>query len=63
MTGKITIVLPQAKPRNPLLVPGLTRRAGAHGKTRKAVRQQMRQRTQQHLVALINDDRAEFEID
>ena len=60
---KITLVLPQAKPRNPVAVPGLTRRAGAHGTTRKAVRQQMRQRTRQFLADLINGDKAEFEID
>lgn len=64
MANKTTpLVLPRTKPRNPLLVPGLTRRAGAHGKTRKAVRQQMRQRTQQCLDALMNGDKAEFEID
>jgi len=64
MASKNTpLVLPRTKPRNPLLVPGLTRRAGAHGKTRKAVRQQMRQRTQQCLDALMNGDKAEFEID
>lgn len=62
-TKKTVLVLPQTKPRNPLLVPGLTRRAGAHGKTRKAVRQQMRQRTQQSIAALMNGDKAEFEID
>lgn len=60
---KITLVLPQSKPRNPLLEPGLKRRGGAHGSTRKAVRQQMRQRTQQCLAALVNGDKAEFEID
>ncbi len=60
---KTLIVLPQSKPRNPLVVPGLTRRAGAHGKTRKAVRQQMRQRTRQCLTGLLNGDKAEFEID
>lgn len=60
---KSTVVLPQSKPRNPVLVPGLKRRAGAHGTTRKAVRQQMRQRTQQCLAELINGDKAEFEID
>lgn len=64
MANKATpLVLPRTKPRNPLLVPGLTRRAGAHGKTRKAVRQQMRQRTQQCLDDLMNGDKAEFEID
>ena len=60
---KITIILPQTRPRNPLLVPGLTRHAGPHGKTRKAIRQQMRQRTQQSLAALMRGDKAEFEID
>ncbi|HZX31364.1 MAG TPA: hypothetical protein VFF03_08445 [Rhodocyclaceae bacterium] len=58
-----TLVLPQSKPRNPLMVPGLTRRAGPHGKTRKAVRQQMRQRTRQCMDELMNGDVAEFEID
>ena len=47
----------------PLLVPGLTRRAGPHGSTRKAIRQKMRQRTQQSLAALLDGDKAEFEID
>lgn len=60
---KTALVLPPTTPRNPVLVPALTRRAGAHGKTRKAVRQQMRQRTQQCLTALLNGDKAEFEID
>jgi hypothetical protein len=58
-----TLVLPQSKPRNPLMVPGLTRRAGPHGKPRKAVRQQMRQRTRQCIDGLMNGDLAEFEID
>ena len=62
-TKKIILVLPQSKPRTPLLVPGLTRRAGPHGKTRKAMRQQLRQRTQQSLADLINGDKAGFEID
>lgn len=60
---KTTIILPQTRPRNPLLVPGLTRHAGPHGKTRKAMRQQLRQRTEQCLADLINGDKAEFEID
>ena len=60
---KTLIVLPESKPRNPLGVPGLTRRSGAHGKTRKAVRQQMRQRTQQCLAGLLNGDKAGFDID
>lgn len=63
VTRKTVLILPQTTPRNPVLVPGLTRRAGPHGKPRKAVRQQMRQRTQQCLDALINGDKAEFEID
>ena len=57
------LILPQSRPRNPLLVPGLTRRAGPHGTTRKAARQQARQRTQQVLAALLAGDVAEFEID
>jgi hypothetical protein len=60
---KITLVIPRSKPRNPLLVPGLTRQAGPHGSTRKAIRQRMRQRTQQFLAELLNGDKAEFEID
>jgi hypothetical protein len=56
-------VLPPGRPRNALVVPALTRRAGPHGKTRKAVRQQMRQRTQHCLAGLLNGDLAEFEID
>jgi hypothetical protein len=59
----LTLILPQSRPRNPLLVPGLTRRAGPHGNTRKAVRQQARQRTQQALPALLAGDVAEFEVD
>lgn len=57
------LILPQTRPRNPLLVPGLTRRAGPHGNTRKAARQQARQRTRQSLEALLAGDVAEFEID
>lgn len=61
--SKTTLILPQTKPRNPVMVPGLTRRAGPHGKTRKAVRQQMRQRTRQCIDQLLKGDKAEFEID
>lgn len=60
---KIIIILPRTKPRNPVMVPGLTRRAGPHGKPRKAVRQQMRLRTEQCLAELLRGDKAEFEID
>jgi len=60
---KITVVVPPTKTRNPVLVPGLKRRAGPHGTTRKAARQQLRQRTQQCLAELIKGDKAEFEID
>lgn len=59
----LVLVLPQSRPRNPLLVPGLNRRAGPHVTTRKAKRQQMRQRTQQMLDELLAGDKAEFEID
>lgn len=60
---KTSLVLPQPRPRNPVLVPALKRRAGAHGKSHKAVRQQARQRTQQCLAELLDGDKAEFEID
>ena len=60
---KITLVIPRSKPRNPVLVPGLTKRAGPHGSTRKATRHKMRQRTQQSLAQLLSGDKAEFEID
>jgi hypothetical protein len=59
----LTLILPQSRPRNPLLVPGLTRRAGVHGNSRKAARQQARQRTQQSLAALLAGELAEFEVD
>lgn len=57
------LVLPQSRPRNPLLVPGLNRRAGPHETTRKAKRHKMRQRTQQLLNELLAGEVAEFEID
>ena len=46
-----------------LLVPSLGRRAGAHETTRKAMRQQTRQRTQQLMGALLRGDRTEFDLD
>lgn len=60
---KITITLPLPRPRNPLCVAALKRRAGPHGATHKAERQQLRQRTQQHLHALLSGEKAEFEVD
>jgi len=60
---KNIIILPRTRPRNPVLVPSLTRHAGPHEKSRKAVRQHLRQRTQQCLADLMNGDKAEFEID
>ena len=57
------LVLTRSKPRNPLLVPSLGRRAGAHETTRKAMRQQTRQRTQQLLDALLRGDKTEFDVD
>ncbi|MEW5788806.1 MAG: hypothetical protein AB1899_13225 [Pseudomonadota bacterium] len=60
---KTPTLVPPSTPRNPLVVAALTRRAGAHGKTGKARRQQMRQRTRQCLTGLLNGDKAEFEID
>jgi hypothetical protein len=55
--------VPRSKPRNPLLVPSLGRRAGAHETTRKAMRQQTRQRTQQLMGALLRGDKTEFDVD
>ncbi|MDR2189398.1 MAG: hypothetical protein LBE62_15345 [Azonexus sp.] len=64
MTRKIAaLVIPVSRPRNPLVVATLTRRAGAHGNTGKAKRQQMRQRVQNALPALLAGDLAEFELD
>jgi hypothetical protein len=37
------IVIATAKPRNPLVVPSRLRRAGRHGTSQKALRQQARQ--------------------
>lgn len=61
--GSEPMILPQTRPRNPVLVPGLTRRAGVHGTTRKATRHNMRQRTRQLLDELLAGEVAEFEID
>lgn len=56
---KTPTLVPPSTPRNPLVVPALTRRAGAHGKTGKAMRQQMRQRTRQCLTGLLNGEEVE----
>lgn len=61
--GDEPLILPQTRPRNPILVPGLTRRAGPHGASRKATRHNMRQRTRQLLDELLAGEVAEFEID
>ena len=61
--GDEPLILPQTRPRTPILVPGLTRRAGPHGATRKATRHNMRQRTRQLLDELLAGEVAEFEID
>ncbi len=61
-TEKITLILPQAKARNPHVVPSLRRKAGAHGKTRKAMRQHLRQRTQHLLADLLAGNKAEFDV-
>lgn len=60
---KTALIVRESKPRNPLVALSLKRRAGAHGKTAKAIRQQTRQRTEQALTALIKGDKTEFEID
>lgn len=59
---KTTLILLQDKPRNPYVAAALTRRAGAHGKTRKAARQQTRQRLQHDLDALLRGELTEFDI-
>ncbi|MDR2837339.1 MAG: hypothetical protein LBV49_02030 [Azonexus sp.] len=64
MARKTTpLLIPASRPRNPLAVEALTRRAGAHGNTGKAKRQQMRQRVHNALPALLAGDLAEFELD
>lgn len=59
----ITLTLPPVKPRNPYVAAALARRAGCHGKPRKVVRQQSRQRMQRALGALLVGDTTEFDID
>ena len=58
-----TLVIPVSKPRNPFMVAALTRRAGSHDKSQKAVRQQTRQRFQRALEGLLRGDRTEFDND
>jgi len=60
---KITLLLAPMRPRNPLRVAALVRRAGPHGSTPKAARQQARQGTQRHLAALLSGETTEFDID
>lgn len=55
--------LPASKPRNPLVAATLTRRAGAHGQTEKAARQQQRQRLQQQMDELLTGETAAFELE
>lgn len=57
---KTTLHIPVSKPRNPVMVAALTKRAGAHGKSQKAVRQQQRQRLTQHLGELLDEEMDEF---
>lgn len=58
-----TLVIPTQKPRNPFVAAALTRRAGSHEKSHKAVRQQTRQRFQRALDGLLRGERTEFEVD
>ena len=58
-----TLLIPTQRPRNPFVVAALTRRAGSHEKSHKAVRQQTRQRFQHALEGLLRGERTEFEID
>lgn len=57
------LVVPASKPRNPFVAAALTRRAGSHEKSHKAVRQQTRQRFQRALDGLLRGDRTEFEVE
>ena len=57
------VVIPTQRPRNPFVVASLTRRAGSHEKSHKALRQQARQRFQHALDSLLRGERTEFEID
>lgn len=61
--GREALHLPASKPRNPLVAATLTRRAGAHGQTEKAARQQQRQRLQQQMEGLLEGEVAEFELE
>ena len=58
-----TLVIPTPRPRNPFVAAALTRRAGSHEKSHKAVRQQTRQRFQRALDGLLRGERTEFEVD
>lgn len=62
-TKKITIAVPKSRPRNPFHETIKNLRAGVHGPSRKAVRQQQRQNLLRHISDLIDGDKTEFEID
>jgi hypothetical protein len=59
----ITLTVPPRKPRNPVVVAALTRRAGSHDKPHKVARQQSRQRLQRALSDLLRGDQTEFEVE
>ena len=56
-TKKETVVIPIARPRNPLHEVLKNKRGGAHGKTHKAQRQQDRQNMARDLAALLRGDK------
>lgn len=60
---KLTLQLPPSTPRNPLVVPALGRHAGAHGSSRKAERQQARQKVQRHLAGLLLGEKSAADLD
>lgn len=50
------IKIPARKPRNPFVAAALARQAGSHEKPEKSKRQQLRQRLQRRLHAMLRGD-------
>ena len=62
-TRKMTVSIPKSRPRNPFHEEVRGLRAGVHGSSRKAERQQHRQNLLRHMDDLLNEKITEFEID
>lgn len=54
---KTTVVVPVSRPRNPLHEVLKSKHAGAHGKSRKAQRQQEKQKMARDLGVLLRGDK------